>query len=65
MAKEHITTKGGGWWEIKGNDLFLYGSSIEFGRAKLGDIIDAIEKQQEISNRTKGIISAYLMKNSQ
>ena len=28
-------------------------------------IIDAIEKQQEISNRTKGIISAYLMKNSQ
>lgn len=44
LAKDHTTTKGGGWWEIVGNTLYLYGKSFDFGQAKIEDIISAFKE---------------------
>lgn len=51
LAEDHTTTKGGGWWALKGNSLYLYGSSIDYGVAKLEDIQDVIKNDAISSMR--------------
>ena len=46
LAKDHLTTKGGGYWFV--NDelkrLYLYGQSVDFGACTLEDLRTAIPK---------------------
>lgn len=44
LAKDHSTTKGGGWWELKENNLFLYGSSTDYGPANIEDIKSSLRE---------------------
>lgn len=44
LAKDHSKTKGGGWWELEGNNLYLYSESNDFGAAKIEDIKSALEE---------------------
>lgn len=51
IAKNHDTTKGGGFWDCdkERKILFLWGTSIEYGSALKDDIIKALTEKQ-ISN---------------
>jgi len=51
LAKDHKTTKGGGWWTQEGDTLYLYGRSTDFGRANINDVKDAFRKFLPLSIR--------------
>jgi hypothetical protein len=44
--------KGGGWWTLdRDNKIFtLFGQSEEFGRAKIEDIADCVQRKKVFSN---------------
>lgn len=45
LAKDHSTTKGGGKFCIEGNNLHLYGASVDFGQAKIEDVKEALKNE--------------------
>lgn len=48
MAKDHSTTKGGGWWHLdrKNKIVYLYASSIDYGQAKREDLEVLIKAEE-------------------
>lgn len=44
LAKNHTTTKGGGWWHIDSENkkIYLYSKSLQFKHAKFADVLSAV-----------------------
>ena len=53
MAADLTKIKGGGWWELdRDKSLFtLYGDSYDFGKAKIRDIANCVQRKRVFSNR--------------
>ena len=52
LVTDVTKVKGGGWWTLdKDNSIFtLYGDSQDFGRAKIEDIINCVQRKKVYSN---------------
>lgn len=47
LAKDHSTTKGGGWWHLdrENKKVYLYNKSIDYGQSKREDLIELIKNE--------------------
>ena len=52
LAIDIKKVKGGGWWTLdKDNSMFtLHGDSLDFGRAKIEDIANCVQRKKVFSN---------------
>jgi hypothetical protein len=54
LVGDATKVKGGGWWDFDFENSFfiLYGDSNDFGRAKIEDIMDCIQRKKVFRNKS-------------